>query len=229
LLASIEVSTRISSVALLDLKTGLEVAQAPLAAHLESSATLLPALQTLLASQGLTAKDITAVAVALGPGSFTGIRVGIATAEGLAMPSHLPVFGISTLDGLAENLRSGGLRGEALCLIDAHRGECFVGQYLIEKEIFRETAPPLILKVEHLADLISNKAWVAGAGFLKYEKEIKILLGDKGKWVDGTFHDPQAMSIARLAYRQWNSRLRPPLDTLKPLYLRVPSVDEKKT
>jgi tRNA threonylcarbamoyl adenosine modification protein YeaZ len=228
LLASIEVSTRISSVALLDLKTGCEVAQTPLAAHLESSATLLPALQTLLTAQGLTAKDITAVAVALGPGSFTGIRVGIATAEGLAMPSDLPAFGISTLDGLAENLRSGGLKGEAFCLIDAQRGECFVGQYFIEKETFRETAPPLILKVERLADLITHKAWVAGAGFLKHEKEIKDSLGDKGKWVDGMFHDPQAMSIARLAYRQWKSGLRPSLDTLKPLYLRVPSVDEKK-
>jgi len=228
LLASIEVSTRISSVALLDLKTGREVAQVPLATNLESSATLLPALQTLLASQDLTAKDITAVAVALGPGSFTGIRVGIATAEGLAMPSHLPVFGISTLDGLAENLRSGGLQGEALCLIDAQRGECFVGRYLIEEEIFRETAPPFILKVERLSDFIANKAWVVGAGFLKYEKEIKTSLGDKGKWVDEIFHDPQAMSIARLAYRQWNSGLRPALDTLKPLYLRVPSVDEKK-
>jgi len=228
LLASIEVSTRISSVALLDLKTGREVAQVPLATNLESSATLLPALQTLLASQDLTAKDITAVAVALGPGSFTGIRVGIATAEGLAMPSHLPVFGISTLDGLAENLRSGGLQGEALCLIDAQRGECFVGRYLIEEEIFRETAPPFILKVERLSDFIANKAWVVGAGFLKHEKEIKTSLGDKGKWVDEIFHDPKAMSIARLAYRQWNSGLRPALDTLKPLYLRVPSVDEKK-
>jgi tRNA threonylcarbamoyladenosine biosynthesis protein TsaB len=228
LLASIEVSTRISSVALLDLKTGLEVAQAALATTLESSATLLPALQTLLASQDLTAKDITAVAVALGPGSFTGIRVGIATAEGLAMPSHLPVFGISTLDGLAENLRSGGLQGEALCLIDAQRGECFVGQYFIEKETFRETAPPVILKVEHLADLISDKVWVVGAGFLKYEKEIKAAVGNNGKWVEGEFHDPQAMSIARLAYHQWKSGVRPLLNILKPLYLRVPSVDEKK-
>ena len=214
--------------ALLDLKTGREAAQAPLAAHLESSATLLPALQTLLVSQDLTAKDITAVAVALGPGSFTGIRVGIATAEGLAMPSHLPVFGISTLDGLAENLRSDGLRGEALCLIDAQRGECFVGRYFIEKENFREMAPPLILKVERLADLVLDQSWVVGAGFLKYEKEIKTSLGDKGKWVEGALHDPQAMSIGRLAYHQWKSGLRPSLDTLKPLYLRVPSVDEKK-
>ena len=214
--------------ALFDLAKGQEIAQSVLSTDVESSATLLPALQALLIAQGLTAKDITVVAVALGPGSFTGIRVGIATAEGLAMPSHLPVFGISTLDGLAENLRSAGLLGEALCLIDAQRGECFVGRYFIEKESFRETASPQILKVERLADIISDKAWIAGAGFLKYEKEIKTLLADKGKWVDEALHDPQAMSIARVAYRQWKFGLRPSLDTLKPLYLRIPSVDEKK-
>jgi len=228
LLASIEVSTRISTVALFDLAKGQEVAQSVLPTNVESSATLLPALQALLTAQGLTAKDITAVAVALGPGSFTGIRVGIATAEGLAMPSHIPVFGISTLDGLAENLRLAELQGEALCLIDAQRGECFAGRYFIEKENFREMAPPQILKVERLTDIIQDKAWIAGAGFLKYEKEIKASLADKGKWVDGTLHDPQAMSIARVAYRHWKSGLRPSLETLKPLYLRVPSVDEKK-
>lgn len=228
MLAAIEVSTRISSVALFDLEKGQEVAQSVLPTHVESSATLLPALQALLTAQGLMAKDITAVAVALGPGSFTGIRVGIATAEGLAMPSHLPVFGISTLDGLAENLRSAGLQGETLCLIDAQRGECFVGRYSIEKETFRETALPQISKVERLADFISDKAWVVGAGFLKYEKEIKTSLADKGKWIEGELHNPQAMSIARAAYRQWKSGIQPSMDTLKPLYLRIPSVDEKK-
>ena len=228
MLASLEVSTRISSLALLDLSTGQEKSELVLSADKESSVTLLPGLKILLESNGLTGKDITAVAVALGPGSFTGIRIGIATAEGLALPSRLPVFGISTLDGLVENLRAAGHQGEALCLIDAQRGECFVGQYFIEKADFREVMPPRILKVEHLADLIQAKAWVVGAGFLKYEKEIKQSFGDKGKWVDVALHDPKAMSIARLAYHQWKVGLRPTVDTLKPLYLRIPSVDEKK-
>jgi len=228
LLASIEVSTRVSSVALWDLKTGQEKAELLLSSDKESSVTLLPGLKTLLESNGLTGKDITAIAVALGPGSFTGIRIGIATAEGLAMPSHLPVFGISTLDGLAENLRAAGHLGNALGLIDAGRGECFVGQYLIEKESFRETTAPAILKIEALKDLIRDKAWVIGAGFLKYEKEIKESLGAKGQWVEAGLHDPKASSIARLAYHQWQSGLRPGLETLKPLYLRIPSVDEKK-
>ncbi|HTA75930.1 MAG TPA: tRNA (adenosine(37)-N6)-threonylcarbamoyltransferase complex dimerization subunit type 1 TsaB [bacterium] len=228
MLASIEVSTRVSSVALWDLKTGQEKAELLLSSDKESSVTLLPGLKTLLESNGLAGKDITAVAVALGPGSFTGIRIGIATAEGLAMPSHLPVFGISTLDGLAENLRMAGHWGSALCLIDAGRGECFVGQYLIEKENFRETTAPAILKIEALKDLIRDKAWVIGAGFLKYEKEIKESLGTKGQWVEAGLHDPKASSIARLAYHQWQAGLRPGLETLKPLYLRIPSVDEKK-
>jgi tRNA threonylcarbamoyladenosine biosynthesis protein TsaB len=228
LLASIEVSTRVSSVALWDLATGQEKAELLLSSDKESSVTLLLGLKTLLESNGLNGKDITAIAVALGPGSFTGIRIGIATAEGLAMPSHLPVFGISTLDGLAENLRISGHLGPALCLIDAGRGECFVGQYLIEKESFKETAEPAILKIETLKNLIQDKARVVGAGFLKYEKEIKESLGAKGQWVEARLHDPKASSIARLAYHQWKSGLRPGLETLKPLYLRIPAVDEKK-
>ena len=228
MLASIEVSTRVSSVALLDLTTGQEKAELLLSSDKESSVTLIPGLKTLLESKNLTGKDITALAVALGPGSFTGIRIGIATAEGLAMPSHLPVFGISTLDGLAENLRTAGHLGEALGLIDAQRGECFVGQYVIEKDSFKEVAPPRILKVEMLKDLIQDKAWVIGAGFLKYEKEITQSFGHQGQWVEAALHDPKAMSIARLAYRQWQAGLRPSLDTLKPLYLRIPAVDEKK-
>jgi tRNA threonylcarbamoyladenosine biosynthesis protein TsaB len=228
LLASIEVSTRVSSVSLFDLIAGQEKAELLLSADKESSVTLLPGLKTLLESNGMTGKDITAIAVALGPGSFTGIRIGIATAEGLAMPSHLPVFGISTLDGLAENLRRAGHFGQALCLIDAGRGECFVGRYLIEQESFKETTAPAILKIETLKDLIQDKAWVIGAGFLKYEKEIRESFGSKGQWVEAGLHDPKASSIARLAYQQWKSGLRPGLETLKPLYLRIPSVDEKK-
>src|SRR6185369_8955229 len=110
----LEVSTRISSVALLDPVTGEELAELTLSSEMESSTTLIPGLEKLLIQKGLTANDLTAIAVAVGPGSFTGIRVGIATAEGLCMPSNLPAFGISTLDGLAENLRFAGVRGEVL-------------------------------------------------------------------------------------------------------------------
>src|SRR5208282_2805732 len=99
LLAAIEVSTRISSVALLDLVTGEELAEMALPADWESSVTLIPALEALFTDKGLTVQGLDAVAVSIGPGSFTGIRVGMATAEGLCMPGNLLAFGISTLEG----------------------------------------------------------------------------------------------------------------------------------
>jgi len=228
MLAAIEVSTRISSVALLDLVTGEELAEAVLPTEWESSVTLIPALETLLKQKDMTPQDLAAVAVSLGPGSFTGIRVGIATAEGLCMPSQLMAFGISTLGGLAENLRSAEMLGEALCLIDAQRGECFVGHYRIEKDDFFELAPARILPVEQLFPLLKGKTWIAGPGALKYEKAIRENLGAAGMFAFNSIHQPRAMSVARIAYREWQGGLRPSLRDLRPLYLRLPAVDERK-
>ena len=228
MLAAIEVSTRISSVALLDLVTGEELAEFVLSTDLESSVTLIPGLEMLLKKKEMTAKDLAAVAVSLGPGSFTGIRVGIATAEGLCMPSNILSFGISTLEGLAENLRAAEMQGEALCLIDAHRGECFVGHYEIGKEHVRELDPAQILGWGQLYTLLKGKAWIVGPGALKYEKEIRESLGVMGMFAFNSLHQPKAMSVARLAYREWQAGLRPSLQDLKPLYLRPPAVDENK-
>jgi tRNA threonylcarbamoyladenosine biosynthesis protein TsaB len=227
LLAAIEVSTRISSVALLDLVTGEELSECALPNDWESSVTLIPAMETLLQQKDLTAQDLAAVAVSVGPGSFTGIRVGIATAEGLCMPSNLLAFGISTLEGLAENLRAAELPGEALCLIDAQRGECFVGHYEIGKDAVQELDPPQILPIEKIAPLLKGKAWIVGPGALKYEKEIRESLGAAGMFAFNSLHQPRAMSIARLAYRAWQGGARPTLKDLRPLYLRPPAVDEK--
>lgn len=227
MLAAIEVSTRQSSVALLDLVTGEELSEIALSDGWESSSTLVPALETLLQQKEMTAQDLAAVAVSVGPGSFTGIRVGIATAEGLCLPSNLLAFGIPTLDGLAENLRAGEMQGEALCLVDAQRGECFVGHYMIEKDGFQEMEPPQILGFEQLKNVLKERAWISGPGALKYEKEIHEALGTQGMFAFNALHQPKAMSIARIAYRQWQGGFRPTIADLKPLYLRPPAVDEK--
>jgi len=227
MLAAIEVSTRISSVALIDLVTGEEVAEAALPPDWESSVTLIPALETLLKQRNVSPEDLAGVAVSVGPGSFTGIRVGLATAAGLCLPSNLLAFGVSTLDGLAENLRMGGLQGEALCLIDAQRGECFVGRYEVGRDDFTELEPPRILGCGNLASLLKERVWVVGPGALKHELEIRENLGTLGMFAFSGLHQPKAMSIARVAYREWAAGRRPVLDQLKPFYLRPPAVDEK--
>jgi len=228
LLASLEVSTRLSSVALFDLEKGQSVGETFLSNDQESSVTLLPGLEKLLQQNQLKAQAITALAVALGPGSFTGIRIGIATAEGFAMPQGLPVYGVPTLDGLAENLQAAGQRGEALCLIDAMRGECFAARYSLDEAGFHELEPATIWTLEKIAQNIGEKTWVVGPGALRYETDIKKLSGTRGQWVAADLHRPSAFSLARIAYRRWKGGERPGLESLRPLYIRLPSVEEKK-
>lgn len=227
MLAAIEVSTRICSVALLDMMSGEVVQELSLPGEMESSETLLPALEQLLTRRHLTPADLAAVAVSVGPGSFTGIRVGLSTAQGLCLPGDIPAYGISSLDGLAENLCAGGWEGEALALVDAQRGECFVGHYQVETEGFRLLDAPTILPPSELPKRVSGRCWVVGPGALKHEKALREALGAQAMFAMTAFHQPQAASIARLAYREWQAGKRPKAADLKPLYLRVPSVDEK--
>lgn len=229
MLAAIEVSTRICSVALLDMMSGEIACELSLPGEMESSETLLPALDELLKRRHLTPQDLAAVAVSVGPGSFTGIRVGLSTTQGLCLPGNIPAYGISSLDGLAENMRASGWEGETLALIDAQRGECFVGHYQVDSENIRLLDVPKILPPSEFAKLLQGRAWVVGPGALKHEKAIRDALGAQAMFAMTAFHQPQAASIARLAYLEWQAGERPKAADLQPLYLRVPSVDEKQT
>jgi hypothetical protein len=82
--------------------------------------------------------------------------------------------------------------------------------------------------MDQLAALPKERTWVVGPGALKYEGPVREALGTQGMFAFNALHQPSAMSIARLAYRAWQAGSRPTLKDLKPLYLRVPSVDEKK-
>jgi len=229
LLAAIEVSTRISSVAVLDLFGEGEPEEMRLPDDVESAASLVPALEELLSQKGLTAQDLLAVAVAVGPGSFTGIRVGLATAQGLCLPANLPAFGICTLDALAENLRVDGWTGEAVALIDAQRGEMFAGHYQVEAEGILIVEPPRIITPAELpAMLTQGRAWIVGPGALKYEDQIRHHLGADAMFAFTAAHRPRASSVARLALNWWKEGLRPTAAELQPLYLRPPASDEKQ-
>src|SRR5579875_3021412 len=82
---------------------------------------LMPAIRALLETQGLAVKDLNAIVVVRGPGSFTGVRVGLSTAKGLAQAAALPVIGLSRLQVMAH---AAGSRAAAL---DAGRGEVYFG------------------------------------------------------------------------------------------------------
>lgn len=90
---------------------------------LTHSRTLLPMAEALLQNCGVTLADVDAIAVAHGPGSFTGVRIGVATVKGLALGADKPCLGVSTLDAMAHGARA--LGGRLCCVMDARAGQVY--------------------------------------------------------------------------------------------------------
>jgi tRNA threonylcarbamoyl adenosine modification protein YeaZ len=162
--------------------------------------TLLEDVDALLRQAGARPSDLDLLAVGLGPGSFTGVRIGLAAARGLALGLALQGSGVSTLDALA----AGG--AGALPVIDAKRREVFT---LVDGE-------PRVL-APHELPLVAGVVCV-GDGAKRY----RIMLEERGAAVppdDDERHLPRARFHAALA------REPGPVDEIEPLYLRVPDAD----
>jgi tRNA threonylcarbamoyladenosine biosynthesis protein TsaB len=124
------------------------------------SERLLPALDELLAEAGASAKALEGVACCVGPGGFTSLRIGVATAEGLAL-TGLPTWGFSAFELRAAALREAGLEGRVWILLDGQRNEAFVQPWEAHA-----TAPAQKLPIAALPELIGREAWWAPESFL---------------------------------------------------------------
>lgn len=140
LILAIETATKVSSVALSDGKkiiAALTMENGP-----EHSATLIPHIGELLTMAGKTRQDITAVAVSIGPGSFTGLRIGLGTAKGMAYALNIPLIAVPTLKALAA--RYYDLPGVTVfSLADAQKKNAYCGIYREGQEIQPVTVIPL--------------------------------------------------------------------------------------
>jgi tRNA threonylcarbamoyl adenosine modification protein YeaZ len=164
--------------------------------------TLLEDVDALLRQAGARTGDLQGLAVGTGPGSFTGLRVGLATARGLALSLGLPVAGVSTLDALAA-----GAPG-ALPVIDARRGEVFVLQ-----------DEPRVLAPQDLQ--FDAGTLCVGDGAVRYRAALEA----KGAEIPpdrDERHLPRARFHAQLA-RDFG-----PAELVEPMYLRVPDADKTR-
>ncbi|OLD47545.1 MAG: tRNA (adenosine(37)-N6)-threonylcarbamoyltransferase complex dimerization subunit type 1 TsaB, partial [Armatimonadetes bacterium 13_1_40CM_3_65_7] len=144
---AIETATPIASCAVVDASGVLAetILQAPMR-HLEG---LLPAVEEMLVRLGLTPGSIEGLAVSCGPGGFTGLRIGIATAAAWARARAVPVLGVGTLEALA---RVPGVDGLIFPVLDAHRGEIAGALYRVARDGGAEClAPPLVGSPEAVA------------------------------------------------------------------------------
>lgn len=161
---ALESSAAAASAALLT--DGVLTAQAYQCAGLTHSRTLMPMCGDMLANCGIEVRDVDLIAVARGPGSFTGIRIGVAAARGLAWAAEKPCCGVSTLEAMALPL---AFEDDALicCAMDARRGQIYNALFEAHGGELVRMAPDRAVSLEELGDELKNtekKVLVVGDG-----------------------------------------------------------------
>lgn len=216
LILGIESSTPRSSVALADAEQ--VVAAASLAVPQRHGEFLAPAIAFCLEQAGATTDDVTGVAVGLGPGLYTGLRVGIATAQSFAIARHLPVVGLSGLDVLAFQARH--VRRLLCATIDARRGELFWAFYRcvpggVQRQTDLRVGPPDALAGE--IEAVGEECLVIGDGGVRhrdrFEEVDAEVAGIETAW-------PDAGDLVELALPRFEREETCRAAELQPLYLR---------
>ena len=149
-----ETSAKAASVALME--NGKLLGEGYQNTGLTHSQTLMVMAEDLLKACNLTAKDVEAVAVAAGPGSFTGVRIGVAAAKGFAWGGELPCYGVSTLEAMAQNL--GVYQGYVVPAMDARRNQVYTAIFHAEKGILSRVEEDMAISLAELGEKIKNFA-----------------------------------------------------------------------
>lgn len=168
----------------------------------ELAERLMPAVVRVLEEGGLALKDLDGISISIGPGSFTGLRVGVSTVKGLLFALKIPAVGVSTLEALAVSA-AGELCLHAVCpLVDAKRGEVYAALFRAKPGGGLErAAPDEVMPWERLLERIGalNEPVVfVGSGALKYEKEIIGRLGEQARFVRMGDPSPSPAVVALL-------------------------------
>jgi tRNA threonylcarbamoyladenosine biosynthesis protein TsaB len=173
---------------------------------------LLPAIDSLLGGLGLRASDVEGYAVATGPGSFTGLRVGISTIQGLALASPRPCLGLSTLDALAALVTEAA--APRVAMIDAGRDEVYTALYEASGSLRGERR---VGTVQALLDELKGELIFVGDGAERYRPQIQAAL-PRALFAPGPWF--VAAALGRLAEPRLDAGEGQGPEALRPLYLR---------
>ena len=146
--------TSAKSVSTAVVENGAPLAYAYQCTGLTHSRTLMPMVDAMLKNAELTLGDMDAVAVAAGPGSFTGLRIGIAAVKGLAWAADKPCFGVSTLEAMAQNLAH--MDGLLVCAMDARRNQVYNALFEAKNGVLTRLTPDRAIAVAELAEELTT-------------------------------------------------------------------------
>ena len=224
-LLAIETATIVQSVALVE--DDRLLAELSYEAQGNRGGMLLPTVDRVLQKAGVAARDLDAVAVSVGPGSFTGLRVGLATAKGLALGSGARLVGVPTLEALAEGYAPANVT--VCALLDAYRDEVYmavfrrVGAGGGEGRALERVSPDAVLAPDAVASAlaeIGGPLHLIGNGAARYRAQLEAALGGRACMTDeGLRAVPSAAVVARLGLKRLAGGSKPDAEVAL-LYLR---------
>ncbi len=205
-------------------------------AHRASNTQLLPRIDELMSEHQIDRSEIACVAVGRGPGSFTGVRIAMATAKGIAQALNVPLVGLSTLDAIAWNVQDCGIRGRLAVVADAMRKEVYPVRYLLGDKSVERLEADRVLKADLAAQQLnpdssphdvsretsdtsdslriagkpdtSNSLWIAGDALKKYDT----LFAPCGQFVDQHLWTPTGKGLLLALQAMWQTDKADPYD-----------------
>ncbi len=181
---------------------------------------LAPAVAQLWARTGVSPVDLNAIAVAIGPGSYTGLRVGLALAKGIALGQKVPLIGVPTLDIVATAVTR--LENDLVVVAQAGRTRLWVGQYRWnDKRGWETVGDPMLTRWEELLDRIQVPVAFAGEIDAATAKIIR-RANRSAVIVPAAASVRRAAVLAEIGWQRWKSKHVTDADALAPLYLREP-------
>ncbi|MGL4730694.1 MAG: tRNA (adenosine(37)-N6)-threonylcarbamoyltransferase complex dimerization subunit type 1 TsaB [Clostridium sp.] len=192
----------------------------------QHSSILMPMIDELLKNTNLTLNDINGFVVSKGPGSFTGLRVGMATIKGLAQASKKPFVSVSTLDGLANNLYF--VDGIICPIMDALRGNVYTAFYNFENDNLNSLAEPMVMSIDDAiekAKSYGKKVYFIGDGTFKYKDKIDSL--DNSVIAPAHLNVAKASSLGEVGLKLLNNGVCDDIYAAAPIYLRLSQAERE--
>lgn len=229
MLLALDTATRQSGIALLDDQT--LVAELNWTSTDSQTVELLPRLSQILAWHGLAPGDIQAVAVSLGPGSFTGLRIALSIAKGMAVAHGTPLLGVPTLDASALPFVAAGR--QVVAIAPAGRGRVYRAIYAATPDDTRHVPVTFgtwqgwrsdyrLSDVQALADALQEPALLVGELPPTLHETLKTLLAGRIDLPQPAASGRRAAAIAALGWLRWQAGDRDDAASLAPIYLQEP-------
>jgi len=220
----IETATKPGSIAILE--DGKVAAECILAEGQTHSQTLLQGIERLLRQLNLRVSDLDLIAASQGPGGFTGLRIGLAIAQGLGFSLNKPLVGISTLEALAYNIAP--TEQIIYPMLDARQGQVYTAAFAWRGEVLERLTPDGLQYPATLAANIQKPCIFLGDCLGLYTQVLKQALGDLAAFATLEHCLPQARWVAILGQRTFNEGDVLAPHELLPHYVRRSQAEEKR-